>query len=178
VARFSLRWEAEFARGYLEDAGIPSRLQDDGSVGTGPYTGDLMGATLMVASSDAVRARETLESAGVLESAEALENRPPPLLDRSLPPVLRADAQDVTEALRLVRRAETRHGIGALLGFTPMALIPMVGLVAQGSEALIGTLCVLVCVTEGWKWIRAGKEARRLEMVLLELEDEADDGVA
>ena len=176
VAHFSLRWEAEFARGFLTDAGIPARITDEGGAGIGAYMGDAVGCTVFVAEVDHVRARETLEAAGVLESAAAIQNRPPALLDRELPPVLRADAEDVTEALRLARRAETRHGLFALLGVSPAAILPMLGLLRGGSEALVIPLCLLVMLTEGWKWIAAGREARRLEALLLEFEETAEEG--
>ena len=176
VARFSLRWEAEFAQGFLTDAGIPARIMEDGGGGLGAYMGDVMSATLVVAEVDHVRARETLEGAGVLESAAEIQNRPPALLDRELPPVLRADAQDVTEALRLARRAETRHGMFALLGVSPAALLPVLGLLFEGSGALVVSLCILVVLTEGWKWMSSGREVKRLEALLREFEEAAEEG--
>jgi hypothetical protein len=174
LAHFRHRWEAEFARGFLSDGEIPSRLAEDGAVGSGLYTGDLAGTSLFVTVEDEAQAREILEAAGVLESAEAASNRPPPLTERDLPPVLRADAEDLTERLDAARRAETRHGIYALLGFTPAAVIPLVGLFLEGNMELLALLFVLIVALEGGKWIRAGKEVQRLEILLAELEEEAD----
>jgi hypothetical protein len=176
LAHFLHRWEAEFAQGFLEDAGIPGRVVDDGLVGTSAYTGDHSGMSLFVTIDDEKRARETLEAAGVLESPEAVRKRGLPLVERELPPVLRADAEDLTQRLRLARRKETRHGIYALLGFTPAALIPFVGLFLEGNLGLVAVLFVLVVFVEGWKWIRAGKEVKQLEALLQALEAEADVG--
>jgi len=174
VAHFGLRWQAEFALGFLQDAKIVARLVEDGGVGTGAYTGDLMGASLMVPEDREAEARRTLEAAGVLTDPALWQPEAPPLLDRPLPPVLRADAQDVTDELALARKAVSRHALFAFLGFTPAALIPMLGLYLQGSAALVATLSVLVVFTEMRKWLRASKEVSRLELLLLEYEDEAD----
>jgi hypothetical protein len=175
VAHFGLRWQAEFALGFLQDADIVARIVDDGGVGTGPYTGDLMGASLLVPEDCEAEARRTLETAGVLADPALRRPEAPPLLDRPLPPVLRADAQDVTDELAMARKAATRHALFALLGVTPAALLPMIGLLLQGSAPLVVTLCVLVALSEMRKWFRASKDVNRLEMLLLEYEDEADE---
>ena len=95
LAHFLHRWEAEFAQGYLQDAGIPVRIMDDGLIGAGAYTGDLVGTSLFVAPADEARARATLEAAGMLESPET---RPPPLMERELPPLLERMLGDATYA--------------------------------------------------------------------------------
>ena len=63
VARFTYRHEAEFAAGFLADADIPhSVLVDD----HGGHVTLSNSATVLVASSDAERAREVLREAGML----------------------------------------------------------------------------------------------------------------
>ena len=58
VARYSWRHEAEFAAGFLSDAGIPYRLQiDDLSLGLSVSTA----ATLWVLGTDEIRARDVLD---------------------------------------------------------------------------------------------------------------------
>ncbi len=60
VARFGYRHEAEFAAGFLEDAGVPYRLQiDDPAMGLAVSSS----ATLWVAAMDERRARGVLEDA-------------------------------------------------------------------------------------------------------------------
>lgn len=65
VATFTYRHEAEFARGYLADDGLPSRVLYDDAGGMGEGL-SLTGARLLVRDTDAVRARRVLEDAGVL----------------------------------------------------------------------------------------------------------------
>ena len=58
VARYSWRHEAEFAAGFLDDAGIPYRLQiDDPSLGISVSAA----ATLWVLDADEARARDVLD---------------------------------------------------------------------------------------------------------------------
>jgi hypothetical protein len=71
IARYSYRHEAEFAAGFLEDAGIPFRLQvDDPSLGVPIGTM----ATIWVLGMDAARAREVLE-VDARSGANPLEER-------------------------------------------------------------------------------------------------------
>lgn len=65
VARFSFRHEAEFAKGYLDDAGIESILVVDDAGGTLGLALE-NDAGIMVKSEDLARAREVLAEAGVL----------------------------------------------------------------------------------------------------------------
>lgn len=174
IARFSHRWEAEFAGGFLSDAGIPAQIVEDGMAGSGPYVGDLGGASLRVPDEDREEALSTLQAAGVLPDPEA--PKPIPLEDRPLPPVVRADVEDLRERIRLARREETRHGIYALIGLTPAALIPLVAFVLEGRVELLVLLMVLVVFVEGWRWIRAGKDVRRLEDQLRAIEAEVAGG--
>lgn len=70
LTRFAHRHEAELARGYLEDAGIPSALTvDDGGGAFGAPLTFTAGsfATVRVRPEDVERAREVLEAAGLLD---------------------------------------------------------------------------------------------------------------
>lgn len=67
LARFRSRHEAELARGYLEDAGIPAALSADdggGSLGLPVAAGGAGFATLHVREPDLERARELLREMG------------------------------------------------------------------------------------------------------------------
>jgi hypothetical protein len=70
VARFGFRHEAEFAKGYLDDAGIESLLLSDDAGGNLGLAWEHE-ATLMVRITDLPRARQVLSEAGVLEDDNA-----------------------------------------------------------------------------------------------------------
>ena len=68
VGQFTYRHEAEFAAGFLADAGIPYRLQiDDAGGDLGLTLG--RAAVLWVLAVDAERAREVLDAGGDAEEA-------------------------------------------------------------------------------------------------------------
>jgi hypothetical protein len=69
VAQFGFRHQAEFAKGYLDDAGIESFVVVDdagGNLGLALENA----ATLMVRATDFPRAHEVLSEAGVLEDGD------------------------------------------------------------------------------------------------------------
>ncbi|MHB1192145.1 MAG: putative signal transducing protein [Longimicrobiales bacterium] len=185
LAHFDHHWEAELAQGYLEDAGVPSRVASDNLAGGHTYMGSVSGASLLVAPEQLDEARGILVAAGVLEgdpgAADAAPG--PPGYDRAAPPALRplshlqeSDRRDLTERLEAARKAEVRHFIRCMLGVTPTAVIPIVGLALEGNVALLALLCVLVVLVEGWKWIRSGRLVRRLQGELARLEEGSEDG--
>jgi hypothetical protein len=176
LAHFDHHWEAELARGYLEDAGLPSRLVSDNLAGGHAYVGSVAGASLLVGSDHLEEAREVLSRAGMLSGAASDPasgrrgaDRAP--ARRPLEPVQRADLADLTEELKAARRAEVRHFIRCMLGITPAAVIPAVGLVLEGNVALLALLCVLVSLVEGRNWIRAGRVTKRLQEELERMEE-------
>ena len=65
VAEFGYRHEAEFAQGFLRDAGIPSRVASDDAGGVDLSISFLSGTALFVADSDRERALQVLESTGL-----------------------------------------------------------------------------------------------------------------
>jgi hypothetical protein len=178
LAHFDHHWEAELAQGYLEDAGVPSRVASDNLAGGHTYMGSVSGASLLVAPEQLNEARGILVAAGVL--AEGSGERGPALAPARpgrtvlpaaspLSPMQQADHRDLTERLAAARKAEVRHFIRCMLGVTPTAVIPIVGLALEGNVALLALLCVLVVLVEGWRWIRAGRLVKRIEMELAEL---------
>jgi len=171
IAHFQHYWEAELARGYLDEAGLPCRLVSDNVAGGVSYLGGLAGASLLVAEEVEEPARAVLESAGILGGGE---DGPVPLVERELPPALRAEVADLEERLRRLRKEQSRHLLWMALGVTPAAAIPLVGLALEGNVGLMAVLCVLVVFVEGARWMKAADEARRLERWRAEIEEEAE----
>ena len=66
VATFTYRHEAEYAQGFLEDAGIDSVLVTDDAGGIHPGVGFTRAARLAVAEERADEAREILRNAGLI----------------------------------------------------------------------------------------------------------------
>jgi len=69
VARFNNRQEAELAKGYLDDAAVEAIVTVDDAGGNLGLTLDYE-AVLYVRGEDAMRAREVLRDAGLLEEGE------------------------------------------------------------------------------------------------------------
>ncbi len=179
VARFKFLHEAEYAQGFLNEAGIRCLLKPDNAAGGAPYIGGLAGAALVVTAGDVDRSLEVLRDVGVLEEAEGSgsasrvgeeERR------QALPPALRADLTDVELALERARKKEARHFAFAVFGMSPAALVPFVGLALEGEGALLAVLCVMVVIVEGWRWFMARDRVRSLEVTLVELQEEAAQG--
>ena len=61
IAEYLYRHEAEFAAGFLEDAGIPFRLQTDDAGGAGAFMTSAHPARLWVRAEDVEKARDVLE---------------------------------------------------------------------------------------------------------------------
>ncbi len=66
VAQFGFRHEAEMAKSYLDDAGIPSVLSVDDSGGAFAGISFPAPARIRVRQDDVVRAQKVLEQAGML----------------------------------------------------------------------------------------------------------------
>ena len=80
------------------------------------------------------------------------------------------DLADALRELEIAERRASRHLLWATLGLSPAALIPFVGLLAEGSLVLVVVLTTLVFFVEGWRHLRASKEAKRLRAVVARLE--------
>jgi hypothetical protein len=76
---------------------------------------------------------------------------------------------DLDRDLKKRRRQRFWHWIWTLLGVSPAALLPLVGLVEQGVVAPIVVLVVGVTGMEWWRAVRAGKDVYALELRLWEL---------
>jgi len=74
-----------------------------------------------------------------------------------------ADLLDGTDRLNTAKSHSRRHLLWASLGFSPMALIPLLGLFMEGSLGLVATLSVLVVGVELWRYTKAKQEVRYLE---------------
>ncbi len=68
IARFTHRYEAEMAQGYLHDAGIECLVMTDDAGGADLGLTLTRPARVLVLASDEAEARQVLEDAGVLDS--------------------------------------------------------------------------------------------------------------
>lgn len=79
--------------------------------------------------------------------------------------LISADLTDARTALGVAEDRASRHLVWAMLGLSPAALIPLVGLVVEGSLNLIGPLIALVFLVEGGRYLSAQREVKRLQEV-------------
>lgn len=79
------------------------------------------------------------------------------------------EREDLEARLGVVRRKERRHLLWTVLGVSPGAVIPALGLLREGNTALLLLLSGLVVVSQGYSWARAAREAERLEKQLQSL---------
>lgn len=174
IVHYRHRYEADMARGFLDEADIPCRLLSDDAAGGMAYIGGLAGAWVIVADVDAEAAVAVLDSAGMRVGSERPSGPAVDLARRSdvLSPVARAELGDLTRALEKAQKDEFKYFVRCILGVTPAAVIPLVGLALRGEVALIALLCVLVVFSEGWKAVTAGREVKRLERALARLDEE------
>ena len=63
-----------------------------------------------------------------------------------------------------------------VLGFSPAAILPALGLLREGRFDLLLLLGALVLVTQTYSWTKASREAERLENLLRRMQEE-DGGV-
>lgn len=84
-----------------------------------------------------------------------------------------ADARDLRERLKKAERRKSRHGLWLMLGMSPSALIPFIGLTMEGSKELAVVLAALVVVVEAVQWLRAQREVTDLRTALAVAEERA-----
>ncbi len=77
--------------------------------------------------------------------------------------VLAAELDDLRTELDRLRRKEKRHLVYAFLGFSPSAIIPLIGILLGESVLMIALLLLAVPAVEGWRWFRTAREALHLE---------------
>jgi hypothetical protein len=84
---------------------------------------------------------------------------------------LEVEKEDLETRLKIVKRKEKRHLLWTILGFSPGAAIPALGLMREGSTGLLLLLGGLVVVYQGYSWNKAAREAERLEKELHQLSE-------
>jgi hypothetical protein len=82
-----------------------------------------------------------------------------------------ADLADARRNLAAAEGRAQRHLVWLILGLSPAALIPFVGLLIEGSPELLFVLVWLVLIVEGWRYLRASREVRRLRAVVARIEE-------
>jgi hypothetical protein len=85
-----------------------------------------------------------------------------------------AEREDLERKLHAVRKKKNRHVLWAMLGISPAAIIPAIGLLAEGDMGLLMVLLVLVFLAQVHGWGKTSKEARELEKELLQLSESAN----
>lgn len=178
VATYAYRHEAEFAGGFLKDAGIPYRLQiDDPALGISISTS----AKIWVAAIDERRARSVLEGEGALESAKQTDaegpedgsldevRRPAP---RRMPRRGRSEADQALVArsnsqsdLTLRQRLISLGGSVAVASLLGVEAVREAGLAVTVGVALVGAALVLVAMS--------GRAPRFLARILVALSGDA-----
>ena len=81
----------------------------------------------------------------------------------------RLEIEELEERLLVVHRKEKRHLLWMVLGISPAATLPFLGLLVQGKIGLLFLLSALVAVSQAYSWTRASREAERLEKIHREL---------
>ena len=85
---------------------------------------------------------------------------------------LQALVSDLERELTVRRRQRLRHTVWAFLGVSPVAVLPLLGLLGAGGSISIGVLIAMglgVTLVEAWRAGKAGKEVHALEVRLWEL---------
>jgi hypothetical protein len=86
--------------------------------------------------------------------------------------VARLELEDMERRLQAVRRKERRHLLWMVLGVSPAAILPALGLLREGNLGLLVLLGVLVTFSQWYSWTKASNEAERLEKAILRLREE------
>ena len=73
-----------------------------------------------------------------------------------------SERQDLEERLRSARSSARRHGLWAFLGFSPGALIPMLGILHEYGAAAVAAISVFVVGVEAWRAVQAHMDAAEL----------------
>jgi hypothetical protein len=73
-----------------------------------------------------------------------------------------SERQDLEQRLRSARSSARRHGLWAVLGFSPGALIPMLGVLHEYGAAAVVAISVFVVGMEAWRAVQAHMDAAEL----------------
>ena len=130
IAEYSYRHEAEFAAGFLENAGIPFRLQTDDAGGADSFMTIARPARLWVRREDVDEARDVLE----LDVVEAVASRSP----------ARPDASGTVLVARERLLAGTVGSVSLVvgLGITPVVLSSVLTIVSFVLALVFGIAAV------------------------------------
>lgn len=79
------------------------------------------------------------------------------------------EREELESRHRSAIRREKRHLFWMVLGISPAAVIPALGLLREGSLGLLVLLGVLVTVSQWASWTKASREAESLEQRLKRL---------
>jgi hypothetical protein len=82
--------------------------------------------------------------------------------------------QDLEERLQIVKRKEKRHLLWTVLGFSPGAVIPALGLMREGNPGMLLVLAGLVGAYQWYAWTMAAREADALEKKLYLLSEDGE----
>lgn len=82
------------------------------------------------------------------------------------------EVDEMERRFETAQRKEKKHLLWMVLGLSPAAAIPALGLFLEGSSGLLLLLLGLVAVTQAVSWNRAAREAERLEAELRRFRDE------
>jgi hypothetical protein len=85
----------------------------------------------------------------------------------------RIELEELEQRLRVVHRKERRHLLWMVLGISPTAILPSLGLLLEGRIGLLLLLSGLVAVSQAYAWVKASREAERLEKVHRKLLEES-----
>jgi len=83
--------------------------------------------------------------------------------------IIAAEVSDLEREIKVARRKATWHRIWVVLGLSPAAMIPAIGLMREGSTELLFLLAVLVTISQAYLGAKAAKKAGELEARLKEL---------
>jgi len=83
--------------------------------------------------------------------------------DQAASAIVQNEIDDVSQALEVVRKKKRRHALWTLMGISPAALLPAIGLMMEGSEGLLLILVLLVTLTQAYGWAKNRVKEKELE---------------
>ena len=86
--------------------------------------------------------------------------------------LIASEIENLERELRVVRRKANWHFLWTVLGVSPAAIIPALGLMREGSVGLLVLLAVLVTISQGYLGAKASRKAGHLEAALKTLKKE------
>jgi hypothetical protein len=81
------------------------------------------------------------------------------------------EMKELEEELRGVRRKANWHFVWTLLGVSPGAIIPALGLMGEGSRGMLILLGVAVTISQGYMGAKASTRAKELETAIERLKE-------